>query len=100
MTDLRFNDVVETTLMIGPDGKSVKGICKSCSEQQKITMEDFRMDTLFNLDGSGVIPSRVDEDVIEYVASMRSWNCCHENETPIDGFPEKPELSKIELGEA
>ncbi|EGQ44268.1 MAG: hypothetical protein J07AB43_00340 [Candidatus Nanosalina sp. J07AB43] len=26
-----------------------------------------------------------------YVAKMRAWNCCHENEKPLDGLPEEPQ---------
>jgi hypothetical protein len=27
--------------------------------------------------------------MLEYVAKMRAWNCCHEGDEPCDGFPEE-----------
>jgi hypothetical protein len=37
-----------------------------------------------------------DAAAFEYVASMRAWNCCHEGETPYDGFPEAPDNDRID----
>lgn len=99
MSDLRFDDVVETTRMIGYDGRYAKSTCKSCSEQRRVSKEEFRLDNFYNLDGSKVIPRDVDIDVLEYVAGMRAWNCCHEGQKPLDGFPEEPDVRHVEFDE-
>lgn len=92
MSDLRFDDVVDTGPRItGPDGRYAKATCKSCSSQQHVTKDEFRLDNLYNLDGSRYLPQDVDMDMVEYVAAMRAWHCCHEGEEPLDGFPEQPE---------
>lgn len=95
MTDLRFNDVVDSTRMIGKKGKYATSTCKTCSEQYKVTREAFERDNLWNLDGSKYLPASVDQDVMLYVAKMRAWNCCHEGEEPLDGLPEEPEISGV-----
>ncbi|QLG30049.1 hypothetical protein HUG10_20870 (plasmid) [Halorarum halophilum] len=86
--------------MIGPEGEYVKGICKSCSTQRKVTRDEFVIDGWHRIvDGGRVplIPRDVDQDVLEYVAVMRSWNCCYEGEEPLDGLPEQPDVSQIEF---
>lgn len=88
MTDLRFSDVVDTTKMIGTPGRYYTSTCLSCSKQFKVTRKDFEAK---RSDGSTYIPSSVTEELLEYVSKMRAWNCCHESEEPLDGFPEKIE---------
>lgn len=108
MTDHRFNDIViESNSMIGPEGEYHTAICKTCSTQHKVTIEDFKMDNLYRLvdtsDGLDTEPAnaldRSEEykTVLKYVAEMRAWNCCNEGETPLDGFPAEPEVSRVEF---
>lgn len=79
MTDLRFNDVViESTGMIGPDGRYHSAVCSTCSE--KHTVELYEFDDLFPLS----------DEEMKYVAEKKAWECCHFGEKPLDGFPEKP----------
>lgn len=110
MTDKRFEDVViESTSMIGPDGEYHTAICKMCSQQHKVSIDDFEMDSLYRLvpqeDGFYTEPlnalDRNDEykKVLEYVAEMRAWQCCHEGQEPLDGFPDEPEASRVEFGD-
>lgn len=89
MTDLRFDDVVETNTLIGPDGRCAKSVCLSCSQQHKVTRNDFSKE---NSLGNTYIPSSVGLEIITFVSKMRAWNCCHENTEPIDGFPDKQGL--------
>jgi len=88
MTDYMLHDVVDTTRMIGPQGRYSKGICKTCSKQYKVTRDEFELETITQLDGSSYVPRDVDIDMLEYVATMRAWNCCHDGEKPLDGLPE------------
>lgn len=94
MSDLRFNDVViESTKMIGPSGERHTAVCKTCSTQKTAEIGEFENDRLHNLDGSNYNPllhSDNSDQVLQYVAEMRVWNCCHEGQEPIDGFPEDP----------
>lgn len=101
MVDLHFQDVVAVNRMIGPEGKYVVAICETCSERYKVIRGDFKHPTLKRLDSTedGIkfkefVPRGVDQDFLEYVASMRAWNCCHEGEEPIGGLPEEPETPR------
>jgi hypothetical protein len=101
MVDLHFQDIVSINRMIGPDGKYVVGICETCSERYKVVRGEFTHPTLKRLDDTedGIkftefVPRGVDQDFLEYVASMRTWNCCHEGDVPIDGLPEKPDAPR------
>lgn len=89
--DLHFHDVVDSTRMIGPQGRYCTATCMTCSEQHKVTRGEFELDGLTRLDGSPVVPRDVDVDMLEYVAEMRAWNCCHEGDEPINGLPEQPD---------
>jgi len=86
MTDFRFEDIVDSTRMIGPDGRYVKSVCKSCSTQRTVMRDDFSRNTV---KGSSYVPSSVTIEMLEYVAKMRAWNCCHEGDEPCDSFPEE-----------
>ena len=79
MTDFRFEDIVDSTRMIGPDGRYVKSVCKSCSTQRTVMRDDFSRNTV---KGSSYVPSSVTIEMLEYVAKMRAWNCCHEGDEP------------------
>lgn len=99
MSDLRFDDVVETNRMIGLAGKYAVSICESCSERYKATREEFTHPTHKRLEETSnglnfveFVPDEIDQDFLVYVTSMRAWSCCHEGEEPLDGFPEEPEL--------
>jgi len=86
MVDLHFQDVVSVNRMIGQDGKYVVAICETCSERYKVIRGNFKHPPLKRLESTedGI-------NFLEYVASMRAWNCCHEGEEPINGLPEEPE---------
>jgi hypothetical protein len=110
MTDKRFDDVViESNQMIGPDGQYHTAICKTCSKQHKVSINDFEMDNLYQLvegeDGYETEPANAIErqdnykEVLRYVAEMRAWRCHHEGEEPLDGFPDEPEASRVRFGE-
>jgi hypothetical protein len=78
--DLRFDDVViESTKMIGPRGTYHTAVCRQCSTQHEATHTELAEKRLY-----------VDSEEIKYVAEMRAWNCCNEDNTPLDGFPEDP----------
>ena len=74
MSDLRLEDVVDSTDMIGPVGEYCQATCLTCSQQYKVTREEFRFPT--------------EKETLRYVATMRAWNCCHEGQEPIDGLPQ------------
>lgn len=110
MTDHRFHDIViESNEMIGPVGEYHTAICKTCSQQHKVTKDEFEMTDLYTLvsteDGFKTEPANaIDKqenykEVLRYVAEMRSWQCCHEGEEPLYGFPDEPEVHLIEFGE-
>lgn len=110
MVDLRFHDIViESHSMIGPVGEYHTAVCKTCSTKHKVTVDDFEMDSLYRLTKTrgeaGVEPAnaldRNDDykDVLQYVAEMRAWNCCHDGYEPLDGFPSEPESSRVEFGQ-
>lgn len=87
MTDLRLQDVVNFTQMIGPKGRYGKAVCETCSTVHKCTLDEF--DSVF-----------AEKEHTYYVAKMRAWNCCHEDEEPLNGFPDKPkDLYGVEIGE-
>ena len=95
MTDLHLTDVI--TLQKINHGKAMKGICRTCSTHHTISRDDF---TRENLQGEPYTPRNVTTEILEYVATMRAWNCCHENTTPLDGLPEQPtEITGFTIGE-
>lgn len=79
MSDLQFDEVVESDRMMGvqPD-KHWRSLCKTCGEYTKVYKREWRH------------PILVDREEIKYVANMRCWNCCHQGEEPLDGFPTDP----------
>lgn len=79
MSDLRFNEVVETAGMQGvqPD-RHYRAICKTCDQSVNVYKREWRQ------------PLLVDRAEMKYVAQMRAWNHCHPDEEPADGFPEDP----------
>lgn len=101
MTDLRFDDVVDSTRMIGPPGKYATATCKTCSERYKVTRDEFEREGWSVLIENSWEPAnhldRHDEpqDVLLFVAKMRAWNCHHEGEEPLDGFPEEPDIGGV-----
>jgi len=109
MTDLRFYDVViESHSMIGPSGTYHTAVCKTCSKKHKVETDDFLLSNLYTHiptdDGYETKPANAldmrDDGykaVLKYVAEMRAWNCCHEREGLIDGFPNEPEVSRIDF---
>jgi hypothetical protein len=108
MSDRRFDDIViESTSMIGPEGKYHTAVCKTCSSQHKVTSDEFERTDLYTLvsteDGLDTKPTNELErrdnadEILAYVAEMRAWNCCHENEEPLDGFPETPDSKYIDF---
>ena len=108
MSDKRFNDVViESQSMIGPVGEYHTAVCKSCSKQHKVSIDDFEMDSLYHIVevDNGLVTEPANaldgqeeyKHVLEYVSKMRAWNCCHEHEKPLNGFPEEPEASMVKF---
>ncbi len=98
MSDFRFDDIVDTNRMIGPEGKHAVSICKTCSERHKVVQSDFVHPTHKRLEEGDdgyefveFVPDEIDQDFLVYVSSMRAWNCCHECEIPLDGMPEQPD---------
>lgn len=90
-TDLYFYDVVIESRKM-QDGW--RATCRSCSTVHKAKRDEFKKDNLFNLDGSKVNTLNLADKpsiMLEYVAEMRAWHCCHEDEEPYDGLPEAPE---------
>lgn len=109
MTDLTFSDVViESNGMIGPDGKYHTAICKTCSKQHKVTKGEFMRSDLYRLvrTNDGLDTEQANElehkdnpdDIMQYVAEMRAWNCCHEGGEPRGGFPDEPASAGIDFG--
>jgi hypothetical protein len=100
MTDLHFEDVVmESRDFRETDGqgtvltKGWRARCKTCSTIHKVDMDEFDAGILTFDSGKKVIA--VDEEVFQFVAEMRAWNCCHEGEEPYDGFPDTPDSRHI-----
>lgn len=88
MTDRRFNEIViEASSLRGPHGRSYKACCSSCGTYHRVDAQEFERD---DLAGGTYVPSIVGAEEMGYVAKMRAWNCCHEGEQPMDGFPEDP----------
>jgi hypothetical protein len=91
MTDLHFRDVVTKVrfeydreinrLLSDPKPSKCQALCSTCGSYHEATVEE-----LSTLAG---------EAELRYVASMRAWNCCHEGDTPYDGFPDEPEYHRI-----
>jgi len=109
MIDKRFHDVViESNEMIGPEGIYNTAICSKCSQQHKVSTDDFEMDNLYKVisaeDGHELEPANAldaeeeTREVLRYVAEMRAWNCCHEDLAPLDGFPSEPDASRVNFG--
>lgn len=110
MTDKRFHDVViESQSMIGPVGEYHTAICKTCSQQHKVTSDEFEIPDLYKLnrEEDGLSTENVNaldrkdnyKEILKYVAEMRAYNCCHEGEEPLDGYPEQPEASRVDFGQ-
>jgi len=77
--DLRFDDVVEYTKLTDHRGMSAVAICKTCSTRHRCDRDSFPERSLF-----------VSQDQMLYLAEMRAWNCCHQDDEPLDGYPEDP----------
>ena len=88
MVDHRFDDIVTLQKMTGADGKYGKAICKNCSQVHKCKMSEFDSERLVTLNGEPL--NNAEPRHCYYVAQMRAWNCCFENEEPLDSFPEEP----------
>jgi len=108
MSDHRFDDIViESNSMIGPEGKYHTAVCKTCSSQHKVTRDEFERADLYTLvsteDGLETKPlNELDrhnsDEILAYVAEIRAWQCCHEGEEPLDGFPDTPGSKYINFG--
>lgn len=88
MSDYRFDDIVELQKMTGSNGEYGKAICKECSTVHKCKMSEFDSPRLVTLSGDAL--NNATPEHCYYVAQMRAWACCFENEEPLDGFPEEP----------
>jgi len=91
MTDLQFRNVVTNIrfeydreinrYLDEPKPSQCQVLCSTCGTYHKATIDELM--------------PRCEEDELQYVASMRAWNCCHEGVEPYDGFPEEPDYSRI-----
>lgn len=82
MSDLRFDEVVTDDRSFRLNDKQAhKALCSTCGEWSEVTIEEFRW------------PFSTEQEDLRYVAQMRAWNCCHQTDDPLDGFPEKPDSS-------
>jgi hypothetical protein len=89
MSDLMFNDIVTTVTIktdrtrFNPEMKPVacQALCSTCGTYHEVGREE--LDEL------------ADEDTFRYIASMRAWNCCHDEQVPYDGFPEEPDHPRV-----
>jgi len=95
--DFRFDDIVIESRSIY---KGWRSTCKTCSSVHKVTWDEFEHPSLTQLsftddgiDREPYIDRDVKEDttIVQYVSEMRSWNCCHEGDEPIDGLPAEPD---------
>jgi hypothetical protein len=104
MSDRRFDEVVINSCLITGTHKYAKSTCKTCSKTHRVEPDEFKNDNLYTIqltdDGfkaTAHIPSGAyDKDVLLFVSRMRAWNCCHEGEEPLDGFPEQDAPATIE----
>jgi hypothetical protein len=89
MTDQKFDDVVIEGQSTGyGKERGYRALCATCGEYQECRASEYeRTDAR----GGKYIPHTVGEEDMAYVARMRAWNCCHEGEEPIDGFPDDPQ---------
>jgi hypothetical protein len=91
MTDLQFSAVVTKVrfeydreinrYLDEPRPSRCQALCSTCGTYHAASFEEMA--------------SRVGEEELRYVASMRAWNCCHEGVEPYDGFPEVPDYRGI-----
>lgn len=80
MGDVLFEEgVIESMRMF----RGWRACCSSCGSYQTADKSEF------------AFKSTLTEETLRYVAEMRAWNCCRDDETPLDGFPEQPD--KFEL---
>ena len=96
MTDLQFHDVVSdinfeydrerNRYRDEPKPSKCQALCSTCGTYHEVTVSELSL--------------RCEQDVFQYVASMRAWNCCHEGVEPYDGFPEEPEYRFINCSDA
>lgn len=105
MSDRRFDEVVINSCLIS-DGKQkyAKSTCKTCSQTHRARPDEFKNNNLYTIEltenglkTSAYVPSGAhDKDVLLFVSRMRAWNCCHEGQEPLDGFPEQEAPSTIQ----
>lgn len=79
--DLNFDEVVSECSSTTTEGytRGYRALCSTCGTYQTVDINEFRLSF------------GVGEAEMSYVAKMRAWNCCHEGEEPLDGFPEEPD---------
>lgn len=78
--DQQFHDIViEGSSITGPDGRSYKACCAACGTYHKASADEYKR------------PMLAGTEVLKFTAEMRAWNCCHENDEPLDGFPDWPD---------
>jgi len=96
MTDRQFHNVVTDSrfeydrdinrYLTEPKPSKCRALCSTCGTYHEATVEE--------------LSTRCEEAELEYVASMRAWNCCHEGVEPYDGFPEEPDYRWISREDA
>jgi len=92
MSDVMFNNVVQNIqfeykrdinrYLSQPKPSKCQALCSTCGTYHEATFDE--------------LTPRPGESELQYVASMRAWNCCHEGIEPYDGFPEKPDHAAID----
>lgn len=81
MSNRRFDEVVQEGQSIGHhESRGYRALCADCGQYQEARIREWKY--------GGPL---VDTEELAYVAKMRVWNCCHEGEEPLDGFPEDPQ---------
>lgn len=89
MTDKRFDDVVMEGQKIGYDkDRGYRALCADCGTYQECRAHEYQKT---DARGGTYIPHTVGMEDMKYVAQMRAWHCCNEDDEPLDGFPEDPQ---------
>lgn len=86
MSDFRFSEIVQNVMKLNGLNSNYRALCSSCGTYSTVNKDEFEFSAI------------VEDSTLEYVVKMRAWNCCNENNEPIDGFPEQPDKHKL-MGE-
>lgn len=74
-----FHDIVQDVELHGRDeGRQCVATCGSCETEHSATVREWGQTAL------------VDDEELRYVAMMRTWACCMDDEEPANSFPDDP----------